>query len=513
MRTFEQRVNFNLRWAFFIVLSLKILAAIVAFVAREPMLWGIYIPLGVFLLYIAYGVTLVWNASERTRLNFADGCYYLGFLFTITTIVLALADASQAGKLHVTDISIRFAGAMASTVIGMIVRLVYVLFERKKAAKQALNPEQQHQLSLLDRLFPKQSDQLEVNISYADQLTKTSEQDPFETLIRSSCKNISLFNELIGNSLREYEDLNERLKTLNARILADAEYTRESLTKESKEWLDDSKRQMDELMDAYREGMSKQLEDASKASMAITEAHAQNLEAQAQKAAQTIEEKAEANFQTLLNANESSFERMADASKLASQALVAASEEAGKALIATSEETGKALISANQEASEALVSANKNATQVLAEVNAEASATFKRDAEALHASLQTMTQSLTKGLTDLNDDFKAKSDAILTQHKTLGESLKGSETALSDSVNKVRTNMETVSEEIKTLATKIDNNVDLKNVRNQIAELESATQLLNTNLKKLADKVEKEGFDLLTHTEEKRSFFGRLTGR
>ncbi len=318
MSSFEQRVNHNLRWAFFLVLSVKILAAIIAFATDEAMLWGIVIPLGVFALYIAYGVKLVWEASDRTRLNFADGCYYLGFLFTITTIVLALADAAQAGELRVSDISIRFAGAMASTVIGMVVRLVYVLFERKRQEKG--NTSATPSTGLFSSLFPHQ-DQKRDTVSYGAQVRATTASDPFEAQLQACAKNLSLFNALISQSLQEFEDLNDRLKTLNARILADADVTREELRAASTDWIKTSQAQQAELMATLRDGLKAELAANTEASLALTRTHADALKHQTEAAAQRLNENVERSVDALVATHEVANQRLAKDAQAVHKAL------------------------------------------------------------------------------------------------------------------------------------------------------------------------------------------------
>lgn len=488
MRSYEERVNDNLRNAFNITLALKVACALIAGFITPSILftigsykfdtidvWGIVLPLFVFGVYIAYGYQLVKQTSSRTRLNFADGCYYLGFLFTITTIVLALAEVSHVSSttgsndLPLTEIAVRFAGAMISTLIGMGVRLTYVLFERNKSKDQALLEKQHQALSFFERIFPTKPEHLDISINYGDQFTPTNEQDPFEALIRTSCKNMALFNELLGDSLREFENLNDRLKTLNARILADAENTHERLIKESELWMEDGKRQTNELMEELRNGMNKQLEEASKTSIAITEAHAKALEGQVEKAAQLLGENTQSSY--------------------------------------------KALITANKEAGKALIKANSDASKALIEANAEASKTFTHDATELHQSLQTMTQNMTQGLNSLNDEFKAKSNEILEQHKTLGESLKGSEAVLSHTVNQARARILDVSENMSNLSEKLKDDINMKGIREQIAELEEVTTLLNDSLKGLAQQVEKDGLDHLTKVATKRFWFPFTRGR
>jgi chromosome segregation ATPase len=90
--------------------------------------WGfaLILPLTVMAAYIALGVKR--RDRDVTDEKFADSCYYLGFIFTITSIIFALFDLPNIGT-RIEEIAVRFGAAMLSTVFGLVVRVYLVSFK------------------------------------------------------------------------------------------------------------------------------------------------------------------------------------------------------------------------------------------------------------------------------------------------------------------------------------------------------------------------------------------------
>ncbi len=77
-------------------------------------------------------VLYIWlGATRRDRIvsdeKFADSCYYLGFIFTIASIIASLFDLQNIGS-GLGDVAVRFGAAMISTCLGVIVRVILVSF-------------------------------------------------------------------------------------------------------------------------------------------------------------------------------------------------------------------------------------------------------------------------------------------------------------------------------------------------------------------------------------------------
>lgn len=110
---------------FLLAVILKTASAFAGWYLQAPWSLGFWLPLLVMATYIALGL----NRYDRdvTDEKFADSCYYLGFIFTITSIVFSLLDLPSIGE-RIQDIAVRFGAAMVSTVFGLAVRVYLVSF-------------------------------------------------------------------------------------------------------------------------------------------------------------------------------------------------------------------------------------------------------------------------------------------------------------------------------------------------------------------------------------------------
>jgi hypothetical protein len=115
---------------FLVVLVLKVLSSGMGWYFVRPWDLGFFIPLALMSAYIFIG--LERNDKDVTDEKFADTCYYLGFIFTITSIIFSLFDLPNIGT-KIQDIAVRFGAAMISTVLGLAVRVYLVSFKRDVA--------------------------------------------------------------------------------------------------------------------------------------------------------------------------------------------------------------------------------------------------------------------------------------------------------------------------------------------------------------------------------------------
>lgn len=119
---------------FLLALVLKLTSSFLGWMLGSPWLLGLAIPLLVMTAYIVLGHFR--RDNDVTDDKFADTCYYLGFIFTITSIVFCLFDLPNIGT-RIQDIAVRFGAAMVSTVFGLGVRVYLVSF--KKDVADAIN--------------------------------------------------------------------------------------------------------------------------------------------------------------------------------------------------------------------------------------------------------------------------------------------------------------------------------------------------------------------------------------
>ena len=115
---------------FVVILFFKVLSSGLGWYFGFPWSLGFWIPLALMTAYIVLG--LKRHDNDVTDEKFADTCYYLGFIFTITSIIFSLFDLPNIGT-KIQDIAVRFGAAMVSTVLGLAVRVYLVSFKRDVA--------------------------------------------------------------------------------------------------------------------------------------------------------------------------------------------------------------------------------------------------------------------------------------------------------------------------------------------------------------------------------------------
>ena len=124
--------NIQTKKLFLIVALVKIISSVATLFlsgGRLDIIFWIFalcIPMLAFGIYIYGG----FNRVDRTLTDekFADSCYYLGFIFTIVSIVISLFDLPNIGD-SMSQISVRFGVAMVSTAVGLLVRVYLINFK------------------------------------------------------------------------------------------------------------------------------------------------------------------------------------------------------------------------------------------------------------------------------------------------------------------------------------------------------------------------------------------------
>lgn len=115
---------------FVIACGLKIAFAYLGWQLNFTWSLGFAAPLLVMAAYIVLGIYR--RDNDVTDEKFADTCYYLGFIFTITSIIFSLLDLPNIGT-KIQEIAVRFGAAMVSTVLGLAVRVYLVSFKKDMA--------------------------------------------------------------------------------------------------------------------------------------------------------------------------------------------------------------------------------------------------------------------------------------------------------------------------------------------------------------------------------------------
>lgn len=124
-----QQLTRRVQTYFFVAFVLKAVLATASFVLKEPIWLGFIIPLIVMTGYwvVGFHVREKWN-TQLTLAKFADSVYYLGFLFTVISIIICLLDIESMGD-SLYGMAMRFGAAMCSTALGMLARVMHTGFK------------------------------------------------------------------------------------------------------------------------------------------------------------------------------------------------------------------------------------------------------------------------------------------------------------------------------------------------------------------------------------------------
>ncbi|SDZ14189.1 hypothetical protein [Nitrosomonas sp. Nm58] len=205
---------------FLITIILKIGFSLAGFLQDDPWVLGFTIPLLIMAAYIAIGIK--YRNNDVPDDKFADSCYYLGFIFTITSIIVCLFDLPNIGT-EINNISIRFGAAMVSTVFGLIVRVYLVSFKRdasdaiedaEVAVIEASNKFREQLVIAFEKMCDFQSE--------ADKAIKASVERAnlqIEALSKNHAdKLISFFSDLTEQNRKTLTDALSEIKTSSVRL-------------------------------------------------------------------------------------------------------------------------------------------------------------------------------------------------------------------------------------------------------------------------------------------------------
>jgi ABC-type transporter Mla subunit MlaD len=214
----------NIQRLFGLALVFKVVLAALGYVFDSPLWLGFVAPLVVMVAYMVVGYKT--RGHEISEEKFADSCYYLGFIFTIASIVVCLLDVpNMLGSNGLHGIALRFGAAMVSTVLGMAVR-VYLVSFRKDSSDAFQDAEQ----ALLDttRMFTAQlQDNLKTLQSFEQQVIDASKtsvanvQLQVEALSRNFSETLSEFYKQINEENRAaFREMADEGKAASARLAA-----------------------------------------------------------------------------------------------------------------------------------------------------------------------------------------------------------------------------------------------------------------------------------------------------
>ncbi|MGZ5144298.1 MAG: hypothetical protein ACXWCY_30100 [Burkholderiales bacterium] len=217
---------------------------------NDPWVLGFSVPLLVMALYVALG--LARDQSDVSDEKFADSCYYLGFIFTISSIIFSLFDLPQIGE-KIAVIAVRFGAAMVSTVVGLIVRVYLVSFKEepaealRAAEESVVDAHARLREQLLITLEKMQEFQSEIDLAARASVERVNIQ--IENLTQSYGSKVQAFFQQLTTEKRDTDDkAYSELRTASVRI--------SEFVKNYAESLEQALARMDERLHGYSVDMS-----------------------------------------------------------------------------------------------------------------------------------------------------------------------------------------------------------------------------------------------------------------
>ena len=226
----------KLKYVFIVVLGLKVLSAIAAWYFKEPWSLGFLIPLAFMAAYIIYGGWATWSRSCKVKTVYGDSCYYLGFVFTIASIILAMADFSST-DLDIGAISTRFAAALVTTGLGMAVRVFCVTFGEER-----------------DPLAAALSDDAVQAAKPA--IRPVDDSAPVSVILEVTAHNLSEFNRALGDTCASFSRTGASLLSFAGGLKKDLEIARaetQAAVKAANEALSEMKERCGQSLDQQLE--------------------------------------------------------------------------------------------------------------------------------------------------------------------------------------------------------------------------------------------------------------------
>lgn len=240
--------NINVRNLFILACAFKVVSALAGWYFRSPWILGFTFPLLVMVAYMWLGA--IRRNDEVSDEKFADSCYYLGFIFTIASISVALIDLPNIGT-NIQDIAVRFGAAMLSTVLGLSVRVAMVTFRK----------------DLGDAIHNAEEGVVEASLRFRDQLGAALDRlNAFETAVDQSARlSVERVNLQVENLSKNHA---ERLSQFFVALMKG---NREAFTQALDEVKGASAR-LSESVDGYALGMRSNLESIESKVVTFTDA-------------------------------------------------------------------------------------------------------------------------------------------------------------------------------------------------------------------------------------------------
>jgi len=192
-----------------------VIGAIIKFATKSGGIWPYVITIGAPLLCICLHAWITLRNDEKyaRSANFADMTYYMGFLFTLWTLVVAMVsylfrqEAAGADKIIslLLDSLPEFGAALISTIAGMIWRLYLTGFEEER-------DEFQDQSVAILNSQTRLLDILRQEVNKIIEGIQTASRDWMETMRKSSEDTMRIFDETTGQYQRIFEQTSRKFE-------------------------------------------------------------------------------------------------------------------------------------------------------------------------------------------------------------------------------------------------------------------------------------------------------------
>lgn len=211
---------------FLITVILKVGSSYLGWYLQMQWSLGFWVPLSIMAAYIVLG--LKRKDRDVSDEKFADSCYYLGFIFTITSIIFSLFDLPDIGT-KIQDIAVRFGAAMVSTVAGLAVRVYLVSFNKDVAdavreAEYSIIETSQRFREQLVLAYERLSDfQSQVENGTKGAVERVNLQ--VESLSKNHAEKLSgFFEELAGKNQAAFTSALDEVKKASLRLAESVDY-------------------------------------------------------------------------------------------------------------------------------------------------------------------------------------------------------------------------------------------------------------------------------------------------
>ncbi len=131
--------NLNYRNIFGLAFVLGTISITLGWKLDSLYLCGVVLPILCMLAYSSLG--FIEKKNDTLIEQFADSIYYLGFLLTLVALIVSLVDLSEA-EYSLNGVGSRFGIALATTVLGLFLRIILTNFRESFSDKKVILEEQ-----------------------------------------------------------------------------------------------------------------------------------------------------------------------------------------------------------------------------------------------------------------------------------------------------------------------------------------------------------------------------------